>query len=108
MNCILFVDIPHFSAVCLTDKYSIRLTSFRVSNAYNSTEYIIGAIANNVNLDLTPKTDRSIGVYLQISFSFLVLSGEQCPDGRFLLVGNSQALLIIAVAMAARSFGTLF
>ena len=50
--------------------------------------------------------------YQQIRFFLGIipasLLGEQCPDGRFLLVGNSQALLIIAVAMAARSSGTLF
>ena len=37
------------------------------------------------------------------TFFLIVLLGEQCPDGRFLLVGNSQALSIIAFAMAARS-----
>jgi hypothetical protein len=48
------------------------------------------------------------GIRHCLQLFFISVLGEQCPDGRFLLVGNSQALLIIAVAMAARSSGTLF
>lgn len=45
--------------------------------------------------------------WLILVISFLQIC-EQCPDGRFLLVGNSQTLSIITFAMAARSYGILF
>ena len=74
----------------------------------NTTDFIIVHVANKVNLELMSETDSSIQNCRLFGFILFLLLGEQCPDGRFLLVGNSQALLIIAVAMAARSFGTLF
>ena len=76
-------------------------------NTNNVSFNTIVEIANKVNRKLSVFIDKS---YFVVDFLFLRLSllGEQCPDGRFLLVGNSQALLIIAVAMAARSCGTLF
>ena len=76
--------------------------------AYNATIFIIAVKANKVNLDVMPFPDSWAQIRFFLGIIPASLLGEQCPDGRFLLVGNSQALLIIAVAMAARSFGTLF
>ena len=93
----LLVDIPHFSAVCLIDKYSIQHLIFGIlflgikrrlyyrCNCEQSQFQIVGL-------------SRQFGLFTYFSHFFCFkLVCEQCPDGPFLLVGDSQALSIIAM-----------
>lgn len=106
---ILLLPIPHFFEISVVDRYFIgHLTNQLLTNAYNASNFIIVPEANKVNLDVMPFPDSWTQIRFFLRIIHASLLGEQCPDGRFLLVGNSQALSIIAFAMAARSSGTLF
>ena len=59
MNCILFFDIPHFSAICFADRYSMWHLVIEPINAYKNSIYIIWASANNVKTMLSVRVDKS-------------------------------------------------